>query len=453
MSFTKLRATSREDREEQTHPEHPDPSLRGRTYAIPFARVWAAASGLASGELRGWRAEMADEDLGVLRAECWTLVFKFIDDVEIRVSLDENAQTRVDVSCGSRAGKWDPGRRARRIRKFFRVLDRRIEAGPGKILDPTIPLIRTNLLLLAALLSACGPSDQPLPGSGVAQDDSLASSRNFQARSYERHIVFLTSSGDSTLLVPWSFTAQTTPDGVDREVRGWLARSDTWDPFLSERWEVPRNTAPWRPVPHGPLRLVVGLGDALETIIFQEGARNLEVNLGGLLVEWAGQRAQTYRVHEGTMILSDQTVSGYVIDMTRAWASGDAHPGDWGILLSGDSLQVVMEDLASDPGPEGGAFSVWGRVEFLERHWQRVRLVWSEVVAFEAARRDVPMGWTIRSSEGDLTGNLTAMAPFLEVVEGEEPMLPVNALYQVAGTLSLGGRDFPVWGFIRHLQR
>ena len=62
------------------------------------------------------------------------------------------------------------------------------------------------------------------------------------------------------------------------------------------------------------------------------------------------------------------------------------------------------------------------------------------------------MGWDIRSPEGDLTGSLTTMAPFLEVMEGEGPMLPVDALFQVAGTLTLGGVDYPVQGFIRHLQ-
>ena len=451
MSFGKRWAALWEN-QAHTHPEHPDRSLRGRTYALPFARVWAAAADMASAGLRGWTVVMADEDLGTLQARCQTLVFHATHDVEIRVSLDENGQTRVDMSSAARGNTGGLGYHARRIRGFFRVLDNRIGAGPGKILDPTVLLIRTSLLLIG-LLGGCAPSDQPPPEAGLAQGDSRLPIRNFQARSYERHIVFLTSRGDSTLVVPWIFTAQTTPTGVDREVRGWLARSGSWDPFLSERWEGPRNAAPWRPLPHGPLRLVVGLGDALETIIFQEGARNLEVNLGELLIEWSGQRAQTYRVHRGTIILSDQRVDGHILDMTRARATDDAPTGDWGFLLSGDTLQVVMEDLARDPGPDGGAFSLWARVEFIDRQWQRVRFTWSEVMAFEPARRDVPMRWEIQSPEGDLTGNLTTVAPFLEAGEGEGPMLPVDALFQVAGTLTLGGRDFPVRGFIRHLQR
>jgi hypothetical protein len=199
--------------------------------------------------------------------------------------------------------------------------------------------------------------------------------------------------------------------------------------------------------------LVVGPDDALETIIFQEGGRNLEVLLGELLVEWSGRRAQTYRVHEGTVVLSDRTVEGYLLDLTRAWAEGDSPPGDWGILLSGDSVQVVMEDQAPEPGPEGGAFSLWARVQFLHRQWQDLSFAWSEVRAYEPARRDVPIAWDIQSREEDLAGTLTASTPFLEATEGEGAMLPVDGLFQVAGTLTLVGEEYPVRGFIRHRQR
>ncbi len=69
MSFRRLWAALWEN-QAHTHPEHPDGSLRGRTYAIPFAQVWAAAADMASEGLRGWTVVMADEDLGILQAEC-----------------------------------------------------------------------------------------------------------------------------------------------------------------------------------------------------------------------------------------------------------------------------------------------------------------------------------------------------------------------------------------------
>jgi hypothetical protein len=103
-----------------------DPRLRGRTYAVPFDRVWGAALTLA-GRLRGWTVLHADDIEGVIRVEARTPL-RFVHDVEIRVGLDANAQTRVDLVSASRTGKADLGKNARRIGKFLRALDRDLEA-------------------------------------------------------------------------------------------------------------------------------------------------------------------------------------------------------------------------------------------------------------------------------------------------------------------------------------
>jgi hypothetical protein len=435
----------------RTHPEHPDLHLRGRTYAIPFARVWAAALELAKGR-PGWTVVEADEDTGTLKAEAQTLIFRSMDDVELNMSLDENGQTRVDMSSESKTGTSDLGHNARRIRRFFRALDKRTGASPGTILDPTRPFLLAGLLVLT-LSPSCRPPQDGGEEAAVSEEGVAPTAGNFQGTTYERSIVFLTARGDSVLLVPWSFSAHTRADGVDREVRGWLARSDIWEPFLTDRWETAPSRSAWRILPRGSVRLIMGLGEAVEGIIFQDGVRNLEVMPGDLLVEWSGLRAESFRVQEGTTLLSDRTVDGYVLDMSRAWADGTDPPGDWGFLISGDSLQVVMEDLASEGEAEGGNYSFWARVGFTERQYQGVRLAWAEIRAFEPARRDVPVQWEIQATEEEMTGSLTVVAPLLEAGEGEGPMLPVDGLFQVSGTLILDGREFPVQGFIRHSQR
>jgi hypothetical protein len=63
------------------------------------------------------------------------------------------------------------------------------------------------------------------------------------------------------------------------------------------------------------------------------------------------------------------------------------------------------------------------------------------------------MSWSILSEGNEISGTLDTVSPFLEAGEGEGPMLPVEALYQVSGTLILDGRDFPVQGMLRHEQR
>ncbi len=436
-----------------TRPGHPDPSLRGRTYAIPFVRVWDAAMELTSGSLRGWSLLEADEGRGTLLAESRTFVFRSVDQVRIEVSLDHNGQTRVDVASASRLGKGGMGKNARRIRRFFRALDRKVGAGPGTILDPSLSPVLSAVVMALAMAGGCTPADEIPEEAGEMGPAPLVADRDFQSRSYERHLVFLGNQGDTTFLVPWSFSAQTKPGGVEREIRGWMARDDAWETLFSDRWEGPTSRVPWRILPRGPVRLIVGLQDAIEAILFHGENRSLEVALGTLLVEWSGQRGQTYRVHEGNLFLAEHTLDGLLLDATRAWVSDDGPPGNFGFLVSGSSLQLVCEDLAPENGSEGGEFSCWARVQFADRQWRGVRMAWREVRAFEPARRDVPVGWEVRSPDGTLEGDLAAAAVFLEAGEGTGPVLPVKGLFRLAGTLVLEGREFPVQGFLRHRQR
>jgi len=109
----------------QTHANSEDPRLRGRTYLVPFAQVWDEIVKMVEKRPR-WTLISADEASGGIRAEARTLVFRFVDDVQVKVKLDDNALTRVDMWSSSRVGNADLGANARRIAGFFRELDRRL---------------------------------------------------------------------------------------------------------------------------------------------------------------------------------------------------------------------------------------------------------------------------------------------------------------------------------------
>lgn len=110
-----------------TAPDDPDPRLRGRTYPIPFDQVWQAALELTKGGLRGWRLLEADDYEGEIHAEAQSMMMRRVDDVRIHIYLDADAQTRVDMASKSRSGVADLGTNARRIARFFRMLDRNLQ--------------------------------------------------------------------------------------------------------------------------------------------------------------------------------------------------------------------------------------------------------------------------------------------------------------------------------------
>ncbi len=110
-----------------TSPDSPDPRLRGRAYAIPFARVWEAAVETARAS-RGWTVLESDPARGEFAVEARTMLWRFVDDVHVRISLDGDGMTRVDLTSQSRVGKADLGTNARRIARFLHALDRRLKS-------------------------------------------------------------------------------------------------------------------------------------------------------------------------------------------------------------------------------------------------------------------------------------------------------------------------------------
>jgi hypothetical protein len=119
----------------ETDPGSEDPRLIGRTYAIPFEEVWRTCMKFVA-ERGRWRLLQSDDLTGFIRVRCTTLIFRLEDNLEIRVALDENALTRVDVRAGSKKSRTDLGMNVRRVGRFFKKLDGLLSAGHGKILDP-----------------------------------------------------------------------------------------------------------------------------------------------------------------------------------------------------------------------------------------------------------------------------------------------------------------------------
>lgn len=121
----------------RTDPWSEDGRLRGRTYAIPFDDVWTQSLRIANERIRGWTVVDEDDQRGVIEVESATRLWRFVDDVHISVGLDEDAQTRVDMTSASRVGRGDLGRNPRTIGRFLRELDRALAATPAQILDAT----------------------------------------------------------------------------------------------------------------------------------------------------------------------------------------------------------------------------------------------------------------------------------------------------------------------------
>lgn len=102
-------------------PQYAD--LQPQRFAQPYDRVFDAA--LATAASLGWEVTGQDRGDGTIEAVATTRVFRFKDDVTIRIGR-EDAGSSVNVRSHSRIGKGDLGTNARRIRAFQAELARRI---------------------------------------------------------------------------------------------------------------------------------------------------------------------------------------------------------------------------------------------------------------------------------------------------------------------------------------
>jgi uncharacterized protein (DUF1499 family) len=108
-------------------PEYPD--IQPRTYQQSTAEVFDAALHVIN-RLSRWSLVGYDEKQGDIQAEARTMLWRFVDDVRIRV-VDRGGATVVEVRSASRVGRGDFGQNARRIRGFLKELDRQLAAAPA----------------------------------------------------------------------------------------------------------------------------------------------------------------------------------------------------------------------------------------------------------------------------------------------------------------------------------
>ncbi len=122
----------RENSADTRRPDGPEPRL----YATPFYDAWGELIAYAR-ERRGWDVTHADDSAGLISVRCASRVFRFIDDLTIWMTLDENGLTRVDALSQAQRGISDFGVNRRRIDRMLRSLDEAL--GPEARLDMGAP--------------------------------------------------------------------------------------------------------------------------------------------------------------------------------------------------------------------------------------------------------------------------------------------------------------------------
>ncbi len=103
-------------------PEYPD--IKPHVYRAGADQVFDAALH-AVHRMPRWSLVSHQPATGEIRAEASTLVWRFVDDILIRVRV-RAGDAVVEVRSSSRVGRGDFGQNARNIRSFLQELDRQV---------------------------------------------------------------------------------------------------------------------------------------------------------------------------------------------------------------------------------------------------------------------------------------------------------------------------------------
>ncbi len=272
---------------------------------------------------------------------------------------------------------------------------------------------------------------------------------------FDREFAFLSLDVDSPIILSWFFRSRLRDTLVHQEMTAWWAQGGQWEMLAEETAEVPAARSPWRIVPGSTLRLLVGPEDRVESLLLRAPPGELETALGELVAEWTAPGSESVRVYQGRTTFPAGPVDGIVIEISRRWeADQDGGPGDWVFVHSGADLQFFMAGEEAG-GTAGGQIPSqgWSRTTLADARRPNLAMHWEEVRPFESARRDIPVRWTLTSSDGEVSGTLESVSSHLTVEESDGPILPLFGLFEVAGTLEIQGEAWPVAGLIRHAQR
>lgn len=343
------------------------------------------------------------------------------------------------------------------------------------------------LIGLVILFSACERPEAP----AAARERAAVNADMQRSRAiYDRQLLFL--AGTDTLLAAVLDFSAVVDSVVSRSARVWLGREGVWESFLEATWQAERMRDPWRLVPHGSLRLVVGDGDEVEALLYRQGERGWRLVLGSTRVEWSPAGGTQVRLRRAELGLGSESVSGTLLDVQAARelaavklddatvadpmvGAGAAHAGTTitaaGPAPTSDGATATAAGAAATTAADEDAFligrddlhlmltsspdadeSAWLHRPDREQTIEGARLEWLQTEPFQAARRNVPVAWRIVTPLGALTGELRSIGHELMVLAEDAARPGVRGLYAVRGWIRVDGERHEVSGVVRHGQ-
>ncbi|HEX7051588.1 MAG TPA: hypothetical protein VF188_15380 [Longimicrobiales bacterium] len=294
----------------------------------------------------------------------------------------------------------------------------------------------TSLLLVFGCLAACGRASDPRATANGSEADRPATS-------YDRQLVFVSDSARPPVAAVFHFTAAGGADSVPRTARAWLERDSAWTPVLGMTWTGAPMREPWRLVPHGSLRLVVGDGDELEALVYR-APDGFRLRPSPIIADWSPTATARFRLREAEFLLPGDRFAGMLLDIQTLTVEPDSGALNEAFLTDGNELHLVIAtpEASAESSP---AVRAWLRLRGGEETWDAVSL----------ARDSARAAWRLTEPGRSLSGMFHTLGR--ELVLAPEPTAPQDSaavrIHVVTGWVELRGERHDVIGVVRRGTR
>jgi hypothetical protein len=322
-----------------------------------------------------------------------------------------------------------------------------------------------HLPILAFVVATGAPAcENGIPGAREPGRSADATLDFGPTAAYERRLIFLGPGQRLPSAAIVDFVAVSDSLGLRRGVRARVADGHDWSRVMDAGWEMERMREPWRLVPHGPLRLVVGDAGELGALVFRADTE-IRLEPGPTLATFSPDPSMRLLLRQGRLALGADLVQGVILDAQLgrsldAAASRDgrgdesgrtaapdratpaARPGAEALLLGEGGFYVVFAGSGDDPF----AWLRHGQQDDVRRGARLAAVGWE----LDGDGFRVPNAWEV-VGPSDLTGELVA-----EAVDGvdisDAPDVEGLGYAIVSGWILDRGVHRDVYGLIRHVR-
>lgn len=292
------------------------------------------------------------------------------------------------------------------------------------------------IALSVAFVTACDrEAREPPSGDPAAASDRARPPEPLPRARYRTELTFV-GTGVPPSLLHLRFDNVTDSASLRVRYRGWFA-GEQWSAILEHRDSLPVPRAAWRVLPTGGLRVLVGEGGELASIVVALDEGPLRLDSRGAIAAWNSSTGQRESLRLAELLDGSGAETGLLLSRQSARSEDETvSPAVGQYFLVGDTLGngvLLMRDSSLPDAP------VTARTWFdgVEAEWNRA------LILTLAAPEGSPGRWSFDIPAAGLNGELRGTGPRWNELGPEGPGFDI---FRIDGTLALDGEPWTVSG-------